>query len=192
MASGLYRVAPLSRLNVCDGIATPKAQKEYERFFSTLGPKPVQNSLAFHWARAVECLYAAERLRELAHDPEVLGTDYRTLSRGVVAEGIGIIEAPRGTLFHHYRTDAQGMMTDLNLVVASSQNYGAMNIDIRKVATALIKGGQVSNGILNMVEMGFRSYDPCFSCATHAAIGQMPMVLSIHDHDGRVIRQISR
>lgn len=192
MESGLYRVAPLSRLNVSEGMSTPKAQKEYERFFATLGPKPVQNSLAFHWARAVECLYAAERLRELAHDPEVLGADYRTLSRGVVGEGIGIIEAPRGTLFHHYRTDAQGMMTDLNLVVASAQNYGAMNIDIRKVATALIKGGQVSNGILNMVEMGFRSYDPCFSCATHAAIGQMPLELLIHDRDGEVTQRISR
>jgi F420-non-reducing hydrogenase large subunit len=192
MDSGMYRVAPLSRLNVASGMSTPKAQKAYERFFATLGAKPVQNSLAFHWARAIECLYSAERLQELAHDPQVLGKQYRTLSTKVAGEGVGIMEAPRGTLFHHYQSDEKGIITDLNLIVASAQNYGAMNIDIRNVAKALIKGGQVSNGILNMVEMGFRSYDPCFSCATHAAIGQAPLELILHDHRGEVIRRISR
>jgi F420-non-reducing hydrogenase large subunit len=190
--SGMYRVAPLSRLNVSDGMATPKAQKAYEQLFAALGDKPVQNSLAFHWARAIEALYAAERLRELAHDKETLGSDYRTLSKDIAGEGVGIVEAPRGTLFHHYKTDEKGLITDLNLLVASAQNYGAMNIDIRNVARALIKEGQISNGILNMVEMGFRSYDPCFSCATHAAIGQMPMELIIHDSSGKEIRRITR
>jgi F420-non-reducing hydrogenase large subunit len=192
MDSGLYRVAPLSRMNVADGMATPKAQAQYERFYATLGQKPVQNSLAFHWARAIECVYAAERLQQLANDPEILGKDYRTISRGVTGEGVGIVEAPRGTLFHHYKSDERGVITDLNLLVASAQNYGAMNLDIRNVAKALIKEGQVSNGILNMVEMGFRSYDPCFSCATHAAVGQMPMELVLHDSKGEVLRRIRR
>ena len=190
--SGLYRVAPLSRMNVADGMATPKAQAAYDRFFETLGQKPVQYSLSFHWARAIECVYAAERLQQLAHDPEILGKDYRTISTKVAGEGIGIVEAPRGTLFHHYKSDDKGLITDVNLVVASAQNYGAMNLDIRNVARTLIKKGQVSNGILNMVEMGFRSYDPCFSCATHAAIGQMPMEIVIHDHTGEVVNRIKR
>jgi F420-non-reducing hydrogenase large subunit len=173
-------------------MATPRAQKAYEAFFAALGAKPVQNSLAFHWARAIECVYAAERLYELAHDPEITGSDYRTLSRSVRGEGIGIIEAPRGTLFHHYKSDSRGLITDVNLIVASAQNYGAMNIDVRKVATALIKDSKVSNGILNMVEMGFRSYDPCFSCATHAAVGRMPLELVIHDACGNEIQRLSR
>jgi F420-non-reducing hydrogenase large subunit len=190
--SGLYRVAPLSRLNVADGMATPKAQKAYEQLFAALGDKPVQNSLAFHWARAIECLYSAERLQELANDREIMSKDYRTIGKKIIGEGVGIVEAPRGTLFHHYKTDDRGLITDLNLLVASAQNYGAMNIDIRNVARALIKEGQISNGILNMVEMGFRSYDPCFSCATHAAIGQMPIELVIHDSDGKETRRITR
>lgn len=190
--SGLYRVAPLSRLNVADGMSTPKAQAEYERLFKTLGKKPVQNSLAFHWARAIECMYAAERLRELANDDEILGSDFRTICKEVKGEGIGIIEAPRGSLFHHYKTDEKGIVTDLNLIVASAQNYGAMNIDIRNVARGLIKKGRISNGILNMVEMGFRSYDPCFSCATHAAIGRMPMEVIIRNHKGEQVERLTR
>jgi F420-non-reducing hydrogenase large subunit len=154
--SGLYRVAPLSRMNVADGMSTPKAQKAYDKFY------------------------------------EVLGKEYRTISTGVAGEGVGIVEAPRGSLFHHYKSDEKGLITDLNLIVASAQNYGAMNLDIRNVAKALIKEGQISNGILNMVEMGFRSYDPCFSCATHAAVGQMPMELVIHDNKGEEIRRIRR
>jgi F420-non-reducing hydrogenase large subunit len=192
MDSGIYRVAPLSRLNVADGMSTPQAQKAYEAFFGALGDKPVQNSLTFHWARAIECLYAAERLRDLANDDEIMSKEYRTIGKKIVGEGIGVVEAPRGTLFHHYKSDENGLITDLNLIVASAQNYGSMNIDIRNVAKGLIKEGQVSNGILNMVEMGFRSYDPCFSCATHAAIGQMPMELVIHDHTGRVVNRIKR
>lgn len=192
MESGLYRVAPLSRLNVANGMATPKAQAAYEAFFGALGAKPVQHSLAFHWARAIEALYAAERLQQLANDDEILSGEYRTIGKKIVGEGVGVIEAPRGTLFHHYKTDDDGIITDLNLIVASAQNYGAMNLDIRNVAKTMIKNGEVSNGILNMVEMGFRSYDPCFSCATHAAIGQMPMELVIHDHNGNEIKRIGR
>ena len=192
MDSGLYRVAPLSRMNVSKGMATPKAQAAYEAFYAALGAKPVQHSLAFHWARAIEALYAAERLQLLVEDDDIVSDDYRNTSGTIVGEGIGIIEAPRGILFHHYKSDDKGIITDLNLLVASAQNYGAMNLDIRNVAKTLIKKGQVSNGILNMVEMGFRSYDPCFSCATHAAIGQMPMEITIRDHRGEEIRRITR
>ena len=192
MDSGLYRVAPLSRMNVANGMSTPKAQKVYEEFYGALGAKPVQHSLSFHWARAIEALYAAERLQELANDDDITGDVYRTIGKQITGEGIGVIEAPRGTLFHHYRTDENGIITDLNLLVASAQNYGAMNLDIRNVAKALIKDGQVSNGILNMVEMGFRSYDPCFSCATHAAVGKMPMEISIWGSDGDLVRRITR
>lgn len=190
--SGLYRVAPLSRLNVAGGMATPKAQQAYEKFFGALGAKPVQNSLAYHWARAIESLYAAERLQELAADDEIMDRKTRTLCREVKGEGVGIIEAPRGTLFHHYKTDANGIITDMNLLVATSQNYGAMNIDVRNVARAIIKGGKVDDGILNMVEMAFRAYDPCFSCATHSAIGRMPMQISIRDSSGREIKRLGR
>ncbi|MGA1868589.1 MAG: Ni/Fe hydrogenase subunit alpha [bacterium] len=190
--SGLYRVAPLSRLNVADGISTQRAHKAYGEFFKALGDKPVQNSLAFHWARAIECLYAAERLQELANDDDICSSLCRTISKKVLGEGVGIIEAPRGTLFHHYKTDKNGIMTDLNLVVASAQNYGAMNIDIKNVARALIKNGEVNDGILNMVEMAFRSYDPCFSCATHAAVGAMPMEIIIFNHEKEQIQRISR
>ncbi|MGA1825637.1 MAG: Ni/Fe hydrogenase subunit alpha [bacterium] len=190
--SGMYRVAPLSRLNVADRLSTPKAQKVYTEFFKALGGKPVQNSLAFHWARAIESLYAAERLQELANDDDILSKEYRTISTSISGEGVGVIEAPRGTLFHHYKTDINGIITDLNLVVASAQNYGAMNIDIKNVARSLIKNGEVSEGILNMVEMAFRSYDPCFSCATHAALGTMPMEIIIFNHAKEQIKRISR
>ncbi|MCX6992519.1 MAG: Ni/Fe hydrogenase subunit alpha [Kiritimatiellaeota bacterium] len=191
-ASGMYRVAPLARLNVCNGMATPKAQQAYKHFMKRFGPKPVQHSLTYHLARAVEALYAAERLQELAADDEILSRNYRTISKQVVGEGVGVVEAPRGTLFHHYKTDANGMMTDLNLLVASAQNYGAMNMDVRNVAKTLIKNGMVSDGIFNMVEMAFRAYDPCFSCATHAAIGQMPMQIVLRDNTGAEIRHITR
>jgi F420-non-reducing hydrogenase large subunit len=190
--SGIYRVAPLSRMNVAEGFATPKAQAQYERFYETLGGKPVQNSLSFHWARAIEALYAAERLQELANDDDITSDDFRTLGGEITGEGVGVIEAPRGTLFHHYKTDEAGLITDLNLIVASAQNYAAMNIDVRNVAKGLIKKGQVSNGILNMVEMAFRSYDPCFSCATHAAIGQMPIEMVIRAADGTEVDRITR
>ena len=131
-------------------------------------------------------------MQELANDDEIMGRDYRTISRSVKGEGVGVIEAPRGTLFHHYKADKNGIITDLNLVVASAQNYGAMNMDIRNVARQLIRNGEISNGILNMVEMGFRSYDPCFSCATHAAIGEMPMQIRIFNSHREEIKRISR
>lgn len=190
--SGLMRAAPLGRLNVSDGFSTPKAQEEYERYFDTLGGKPVHNTLAFHWSRAIECLYAAERIVELCGDEEITDTKVRTMPETVTGEGIAGIEAPRGSLIHHYVTDKEGIVEKVNLIVATAFNYGGMCMSIEKAAQALIKKGEVNEGILNMVEMGFRAYDPCLSCATHALPGQMPIIVDLFSHDGSLIRQIKR
>jgi F420-non-reducing hydrogenase large subunit len=190
--SGIYRVAPLARLNAADGMATPAAQAEYERMYSTLGGKPVHATLANHWARLVELLYAAERLLELSQDPEVTSPNVRTIPTAVPTEGVGIVEAPRGTLIHHYATDEKGLVRKANLIVATGNNYAAMCISIKKAAEAFIKGGQVvKEGMLNRVEMAFRAYDPCLGCATHSLPGQTPLEVTIHDADGAV-REVLR
>ncbi|MDO8568908.1 MAG: Ni/Fe hydrogenase subunit alpha [Dehalococcoidales bacterium] len=132
--SGVYRVSPLARLNVADGMATPLAQAEYEKMFKTLGGKPVHATLAFHWARLVELLYAAERLLELSQDKEITNPVVRTIPTATPDEGVGVVEAPRGTLIHHYKTDAQGIVQKANLIVATGHNYAAMDMSIRKVA----------------------------------------------------------
>ena len=190
--SGVYRVAPLARLNASDGMATPLAQSEYERMFDTLGGKPVHNTLAFHWARLVEALYAAERMLELAADPELTGTNIRNIPTATPDEGIGVVEAPRGTLFHHYQTDKDGILTGVNLIVATVNNSAAMCMSIKKAASGLIKGGNVSEGLLNMVEMAFRAYDPCLACATHSFPGEMPLEVNLYDSNKNLIRTIKR
>lgn len=191
--SGVYRVSPLARLNAADGMATPLAQAEYERLYQTLGGKPVHATLAFHWARLVEILYAAERLLELCRDSEITSPDVRTIPSATPDEGIGVIEAPRGVLIHHYQTDEKGIVQKVNLIVATAHNYSAMNMSIRKAAQALIKKGQVaSEGLLNMVEMAFRAYDPCMACATHTLPGQMPLEVVIYDSQGEITQQLSR
>jgi len=190
--SGIYSVAPLARLNVADGMATPESQKAYEEYFSTLGGKPVHHTLANHWARVVEMLYAAERINELLNDPEITSTNIRTIPTQVPEIGIGVVEAPRGTLIHHYETDGKGLIKMANLIVATQGNSARMAMSVEKAAKGLIKGGKVSDGLLNMVEMAFRAYDPCHGCATHSLPGQMPLIAAIHDSSGRVIREISR
>ncbi len=190
--SGVYRVAPLARLNAADGMATPLAQEAYQAMYSTLGGKPVHATLANHWARLVELMYAAERLLELSKDPEIISPDVRTIPTATPDEGVGVVEAPRGTLFHHYKTDPEGMITDLNLIVATGNNHAAICMSIKKAAQSLIKGGEVSEGLLNMVEMAFRAYDPCFGCATHSLPGQMPLVVQIRDEDGLPLQRIER
>jgi F420-non-reducing hydrogenase large subunit len=191
--SGLYKATPLSRLNVADGMATPLAQKEYERLYETLGGKPVHHTLATHWARLVELLYAAERWVELAVDPETAGQEYRVLPTHKPTEGVGSVEAPRGTLTHHYWTDERGILTRVNLIVGTTNNYGPISLSIKKAAQGLIhKGVVVTEGLLNKVEMAFRAYDPCFGCATHYLPGQMPMTVVIRAPDGRVIQRIAR
>lgn len=184
--SGVYRVAPLARLNAADGMATPLAQAEYEKMYKTLGGKPAHNTLAIHWARLIELLYAAERLLELAKDDEILSPNFRVIPTEVPDEGIGVVEAPRGTLFHHYKTNEKGLITKANLIVATLGNSAAICMSIEKAAKGLIKGGNVSDGLLNMVEMAFRAYDPCFGCATHSLPGQMPLEINIRDCDGKI------
>jgi F420-non-reducing hydrogenase large subunit len=190
--SGIVRVAPLARLNVADRIPTPIAQKAADYFFSVLGPKPVHYTLAFHWARAIELMYAAERLKELVEDPQITSKDIRNIPTKKPTVGIGIMAAPRGTLIHHYECDDNALIKKLNLLVASSINYPAMNLSIKKVAKALIHKFEVSNGILNMLEMAFRAYDPCFSCSTHALPGQMAMEVKIFDSKKELFKTISR
>jgi F420-non-reducing hydrogenase large subunit len=191
--SGMYCATPLSRLNAADGMATPLAQAEYERFFETLGGKPVHHTLATHWARVIELLYAAEHMLELVQDPEITDPKVRTIPTETPTEGIGIVEAPRGTLTHHYVTDERGVLTKVNLVVGTTNNYAPITLSIKKAASGLIhKGTVITDGLLNKVEMAFRSYDPCFSCATHSLPGQMPLEVVVRDAEGKVIERLSQ
>jgi F420-non-reducing hydrogenase large subunit len=190
--SGIYAVAPLARLNVAEGMATPLAQEAYEEFFETLGGKPVHHTLANHWARVVELLYAAERLKELADDPDLTNPDVRTLPTELPSEGIGVVEAPRGTLFHHYWTDERGVVERANLIVATQNNSARIAMSVDKAAKGLISGGEVSDGILNMVEMAFRAYDPCHACASHSLPGSMPLLLRVRGPDGDVVEWLRR
>jgi len=191
--SGVYQATPLSRLNVADGMATPLAQAEYEKMFKTLGGKPVKKLLATHWARLIEVLYAAERLLELAEDPEVASPHFRTLPTATPEEGVGIVEAPRGILTHHYKTDRNGLVTEANLIVGTTNNHAPISMSIKRAAQKLIQPGkEIGQGLLNMVEMAFRLYDPCFSCATHSLPGEMPLVVEVKNAAGEVIHKECR
>jgi F420-non-reducing hydrogenase large subunit len=186
--SGVYMATPLSRLNAADGMATPLAQEHYEAFYETLGGKPVHQRLATHWARLIELLYSAERLVELATHPEITSPDFHAVPTQTPTEGVGIVEAPRGTLTHHYWTDERGVLSKVNLIVGTTNNYAPISMSIKKAAQSLItKGTVVNEGLLNMVEMAFRAYDPCFGCATHSLPGQMPLQVTIRDADGEEI-----
>jgi len=189
--SGIYRVGPLGRLNAADGMATPLAQAEYEVMYQTLGGKPVHGTLAFHWARLIELLYAAEHALELVKDPEITSTNVRN-KPGVPTAGIGVVEAARGTLFHHYTLDKDAMVTDVNMIVATTNNYPAICMSIRDAAKGLIRDGKCDQAILNKVEMAFRAYDPCFGCATHYAVGQMPLTVEIYNSKNQCIQTIQR
>jgi F420-non-reducing hydrogenase large subunit len=191
--SGVYQATPLSRLNAADGMATPIAQKEYEIMYETLGGKPVHATMAMHWARLVELIYSAEHCLELAQDPDITGKDLRAPIDKIVGEGVGIVEAQRGTLTHHYWTDEKGMVTRVNLIVGTTNNHAAICMSLKKAAQGLIKKGvTVTEGTLNMIEMAFRAYDPCFSCATHSLPGQMKMIVNFRDMDGNVVSTIKR
>ncbi len=191
LESGLYRVGPLGRLNASEGMATPLADQEYKRMYETLGGKPVNSTLAFHWARLIELLYAAEHAVELATDPQITGKDLRN-PVGEPGEGVGVIEAARGTLIHHYKLDDEALVERVNLIVATTHNYSDICMSIRDAARGLIRGGEVSEGILNRVEMAFRAYDPCFACSTHSLPGEMPLTVEIIDNEGNTIRRIER
>ncbi len=197
--SGVYCATPLSRLNAADGMTTPKAQEAFERYFETLGSKkngryePIHHRLATHWARLVELLYAAERMLELSQDPEITDPNMRVVVTNTPDEGVGSVEAPRGTLTHHYKTDENGILTAVNLIVGTTNNYAPMAMSVKKAAETLItKGTVVTDGLLNRVEMAFRNYDPCMSCATHSLPGQMPLEVTIRNSDGEVVEKLSQ
>lgn len=189
--SGVYRVGPLGRLNAADGMATPLAEAENKRMYETLGGKPINSTLAFHWARLIELLYATERAQELINEPDITSKKIRN-PVGQPGEGIGVTEAARGTLIHHYKLDEKGLIEKANLVVATTNNSAAISMSIREAAKGLIKKGVVNDGLLNMVEMAFRAYDPCFACATHSLPGQMLLEVHIYSHEEILLKTIRR
>ena len=172
-------------------MTTPLAQAEYKAMYETLGGKPVHGTLAFHWARLIELLYAAELAVELAKDPEITSTNIRN-KPGEPGEGVGVVEAARGTLYHHYALDKDALVKDVNMIVATTNNYPAICMSIRDAAKGLIHGGKVDQGVLNKVEMAFRAYDPCFACATHFAVGQMPLKVNIYNNSNKLVKTLQR
>ncbi len=191
--SGVYKATPLSRLNAAGGMATPLAQEEYERMYETLGGKPVDHTLATHWARLVELLYATERWVELAKDPEITGKEFRVLPSETPTEGVGCVEAPRGTLTHHYWTDERGVLTKVNLIVGTTNNNAAINMSVKSAAEGLIKKDvEIKEGLLNTIEMAYRAYDPCMACATHTLPGQMPLEVTLRSPDGEIIDRFAQ
>ncbi len=190
--SGVFAVAPLARLNAAEGFTTPLAQEAYEYYLKTCGGKPVHFTLATSWARLIEMLYSAERMRDLANDPEIVSTEVRTIPIEKPTEGIGIVEAPRGTLIHHYKTDDRGVITSANLIVATQHNAARIALSVDKAARSLISDGKVDDGILNMIEMAFRAYDPCHGCGTHALPGEMPLMVRVYDANHDLKQEIRR
>jgi len=190
-SSGIYRVGPLGRLNATEGMATKEADKEYKKFYETLGGKAVNSTLAFHWARLIELLYATEKATELIKDKEITSKKVRN-PVGKPGEGIGVIEAARGTLIHHYKLDKNGLIDKANLIVATTNNAGAINMSIRDAAKGVIKKGNVDDATLNMVEMAFRAYDPCFACATHSLPGGLPIEVKIFDYNKNHIKTLKQ
>jgi F420-non-reducing hydrogenase large subunit len=159
--------------------------------YNTLGGKPVHNTLAYHWARLIELLYATERALELITDPDITSKDIKN-KPGEPGEGVGIVEAARGTLIHHYQLDENALAKKVNLIVATTHNVPGICMSIKNAAKGLIRNGQVTDGILNKVEMAFRAYDPCFACATHFAVGEMPLEVEIYDSQKRLLKTLRR
>lgn len=188
--SGVYRVGPLARFNVTKGFSTPKAQAKFELFKETLG-SPAHQTLAYQWARVIEILHAAERVSELVDDPELTGSEIRS-PIGKPDEGIGVIEAPRGLLVHHYKADDRGVVTFVNLIVPSTHNNSGICLSVKKAAKHLIKGTQVPEPVFNRVEMLYRAYDPCLACGTHSLPGAMPLKFELYDTSGRLLKSDSR
>ena len=190
--SGLYRVGPLARLNAAEAMRTRLAQEHREEMFDALGGRPCHHTPAFHWARLVEVLQAAETVLELSQDPLIASPEVRALPSAAPAEGVGVVEAPRGTLLHHYRTDGQGILTFVNLLVATVHNSAPIQLSVRRTAASLIHEGKVDDGLLNGIEMAFRAYDPCFACATHALPGGIALTVEVRDASGAHVRTLSR
>ncbi len=187
--SGVFRVAPMARLNASDGMATPQAQEAYEKMYETLGGKPVHHTLAIHWARLVEMVQAAETMIKLAQDPEITGDDLRNIPTATPDEGVGIIEAPRGTLIHHYKTDEHGIIKKANLIVATVNNGAAVNMSVNKAAMSLIQPGkEITEGLLNRIEMAWRPYDLCLACASHNLPGHPAMPMYVYDKNKQIVK----
>lgn len=189
--NGIYRVAPLARLNVADSMDTPLAGAEFESFKKINNGQPVHETLYYHYARLIEMLYAAEKAKVLLQDDDIVSNEVRVRVDRAAGEGVGVIEAPRGTLIHHYWTDDSGKIEKANLIVATVHNNPAIDMSVNEVAKKFVKGGKIEEGALNMVEMAIRCYDPCLSCATHA-IGKMPLKIDILSADGRLIDALER
>lgn len=188
---GVYRVGPLGRLNISDKIHTPLANEELKQFKQINGGKPVENTLHFHYARLIETLYAAEQVRVLLDDPDILSNDVLNTKHNFQGEGVGVIEAPRGTLIHHYWAKDNGQIERVNLIVSTGHNNYAMSKSVDMVAKTYINGQQIHEGLLNRVEAAVRAHDPCLSCSTHA-VGQMPMIIDIVDCEGKTIQTLRR
>jgi len=182
--SGSYRVGPLARINICDYIDTPLAESARKDFIQISDGEMVQSTLAYHWARMIELLHCAEKIKQLLHDSEIGKNDLQV--KGTMQEsGIGVIEAPRGTLFHHYEIDENSLVSKCNLIVATTNNNAAMNNSVRKAASDIFDGRKLSEPMLNAIEVAIRAYDPCLSCATHA-LGKMPLEVKLVDNDGNL------
>ena len=188
---GWYRVGPLARVQICDVMPTPVAEAERRTFLNLGGSKPLHGALMYHWARMIEMLHAAEMARELLDDPDIVGTDLMADKGPRREEGVGVIEAPRGTLFHHYRADENDLVTYCNLIVSTTNNNQAMNESIRAVASRYLSGRELTEGLLNHIEVAIRAYDPCLSCATHA-LGQMPLEVELVDADGALVSRVRK
>lgn len=188
---GVYRVGPLGRMNAVKNISTPIANEEHKLFMAINNGKPVEQTLYFHYARLIEIVYCVERVRELLDDPDILSTDILNTRKDYKGEGVGILEAPRGTLIHHYKADETGKLTAVNLIVATGHNNWAMSTAVDSVAKTYITGGEVKEGMLNRVEAAVRAHDPCLSCSTHA-VGQMPIQIEVLNPAGEIIKTIAR
>jgi NAD-reducing hydrogenase large subunit len=188
--NGWYRVGPLARVNNCDHFTTPLAEKERVEFMAVGNGKPVQSALAYHWARLIELLHCAEAIRELLHDPDISGSEL--VNKGDMQScGIGVLEAPRGTLFHHYEIDDDGIVNKANLIVSTTNNNQAMNESIRQVASNYLDGSQLTEPLLNQIEVAIRAYDPCLSCATHA-MGKMPLEITLVNENEEVVDRLEK
>jgi len=186
---GIYRAGPLGRLNACKGITTPLANAEFKLYKKLSHNGLVEGSLYFHYARLIEIIYAIEKTREILEDKDSTSTDLQVTSHKYNEHGVGVVEAPRGTLFHDYWVDETGKITGVNLIVATGNNNAAMNRSVYEVAKDYIKNGKVTEGILNRVEAAIRCYDPCLSCSTHA-LGQMPLHIQLRAPDGQIVKNV--
>ncbi len=185
---GWYRVGPLARINVCDFINTPKAEAARQQLMNISDEKMVHSTLAYHWARLIEILHCAEAIKDLLHDADIMGSDLVAVGEKR-REGIGVIEAPRGTLFHHYQIDEHDIVTKANLIVSTTSNNQAMNESVRQVAATYLDGLEITEPLLNHLEVAIRAYDPCLSCATHA-LGKMPLAVELVNTEGQIVSQL--